>query len=458
MTVAANAERDSQQKRRFGLPVCFLPFVFLAAVGTFTRSVAEDIRWSIVHAGVLIDVPGKPPRSATTILIRGDRIAALRDGFVDAAVFDELRGAHYEVIDLRAYTVLPGLIDAHVHLSWNLQEPYWKEATTSLEAQTLIAVQNAARTLRAGFTTVRDLGSRGSSVHALRDAIDRGDLPGPRIVSAGAPLSIIGGHGDINGFRPEVDDLLSSEEAAVCTGADECARQVRLVAKRGAQVIKVMATGGILSQQSSGLDQHLSAVELRSIVDTAHALGLKVAAHAHGPQGILAAVHAGVDSIEHGTYIDDRGVSAMKRSATFMVPTLRATYALHQGLAEGRFTPQVAAKAHEILGGVIGQALRQARLGKVPIAFGTDAGVFPHGKNAEEFNLLVTLGGLSATDALVTATINAARLCGMEASIGTIEAGKYADLIAVHGDPYDDIRVLEDVAVVMKGGRVVSAP
>ena len=448
---------QSLETQRWTVRACAALLTLVLSAGTCAPAAAEDAQWTIVQAGRLIDVPGQPARSATTILIHADRIVALRDGIVDAAAFGESQGARSEIVNLRSYTVLPGLVDAHVHLSWNLQEPFWKEAVNSLEAQTLRAARNAARTLQAGFTTVRDLGSRGASVLAVRDAIDRGELPGPRIITAGAPISIVGGHGDINGFRPEVADVLSAAEAAVCTGADECARQVRLNAKRGAQVIKVMVTGGILSQESRGLDQHFSAAELRSIVDTAHAMGLTVAAHAHGPQGILAAVSAGVDSIEHGTFLDAAGVEAMQRSDVFLVPTLRAAHALHEGLAQGRFTSQVADKARQVLRTADGQALRRARLGRVQIAFGTDAAVFEHGRNAEEFNLLVTRGGLSATEALVTATVNAATLCGMAESVGTLEVGKYADLIAVGGDPYEDVRVLEQVAAVMKGGKLVIA-
>jgi imidazolonepropionase-like amidohydrolase len=424
-------------------------------LGTAVLAAQPRSEWTLVHAGTAIDVPGREPRKEVTILVRGDRIAAVRSGHLRPEQIPELEGASARLVDLGSWTVLPGLIDTHVHLSSDSGSRFWEATTRSPEHRAVSAVKNAARTLDAGFTTVRDLGSSGFSTHAVRDAIQRGDIPGPRILSSGPPISIIGGHGDINGFRPDVAEALAHEGTGVCTGPIECAAHVRENAKYGADVIKITATGGLLSQQSRGLDKHFTSEELGAVVRAAHDLGIKVAAHAHGPLGIRDAVLAGVDSIEHGSYLDEDGVRAMLDRRVYLVPTLRAGEELRYGIKEGRFSPVVEQKARAFLEKGFGAAVKRAHAAGIPIAFGTDAGVIEHGSNAQEFPLLVQLGGLSAREALVTATINAARLCGLEQEIGTLEPGKFADLIAVEGDPYHDVRVLERVRFVMKAGEIV---
>jgi imidazolonepropionase-like amidohydrolase len=313
-----------------------------AAPESTTRAAAEPAT-TVVHAGRVISVPGAPPRGATTIVIEGDRIAALRDGYVD------VNGAR--VIDLRTSTVLPGLIDAHVHLSGDPSGEYWMAVIREPAYAAAVAVKNAGITLRAGFTTVRDLGSRGmTTMHAIRDAIDDGIIDGPRVISAGASIAVVGGHGDTSGFAKHVlERVFPAEDTGVCTGPVECAQRVREASKYGADVIKITATGGVLSQQGRGLDQHFTDDELDAIVDAANRLGLKVAAHAHGPEGIKGAVRAGVASIDHGTFIDDEGVRLMAERGTWYVPTLLAFEGVREGLEEGRYTPVVAEKVRETL-------------------------------------------------------------------------------------------------------------
>jgi imidazolonepropionase-like amidohydrolase len=304
--------------------------------------------------------------------------------------------------------------------------------------------------LRAGFTTVRDLGSGMLNGFALRDAIEQGLIPGPRMLAAGQALSTIGGHGDVAGFRPEVMEALDGHNT--CTGAEQCAARVRELARLGADVIKFHATGGVLSQGDKGLGQAFTDAEMRSIIETAHNLGLKTAAHAHADAGIAAAVRAGVDSIEHGTFASAATIRLMKERGTVFVPTLMAFTGIRERLGKHVYTPIVEEKVRMTLGEV-GKAARLARAAGVPVIFGTDAGVYEHGRNAGEFAQLVDLVGMSPAEALAAATTGAARLLGLEGQIGRIAPGFSADLIAVGGDPLKDVRVLEHVDFVMVKGR-----
>lgn len=420
-----------------------------------TNTVQADV--ILVRAGHVIVDAAKPVLGPSTVVVRDARIVALVPGAPEPAqiVSDIKSGESVSVIDLSNKTVLPGLIDAHVHLSGEPGAPYWQEAILTDEYYSLIGAKNALITVRSGFTTVRDVGSGPNVSFALRDAIKNNLIPGPRILASGPPISIIGGHGDISGFRREVLDALSNHNT--CTGADQCAQRVREASRAGADVIKITATGGVLSQQARGLDQHFTKAELDAIMATAHGLGLKVAAHAHGPRGIESAALAGVDSIEHGTFADDAALKAMKQNGTYMVPTLMAFTGLNERVGKGIYTPQVDAKARAALS-KWGKALNIAHKMGIPIAFGTDAAVFEHGRNAEEFKLMIQYGGLTSREALATATTGAAKLLGVEKDVGTLEVGKSADIVAVEGDPIADITTLQHVKFVMVAGKMIPMP
>ena len=399
----------------------------------------------VVHAGRLIADPTRPAAGPSTITIVDGRIQSVTSGLNPPP-----QGAR--LIDMSGRTVLPGLIDAHVHLASDPGGEYWREAVEPDEWGVIVGVKNARATLRAGFTTVRDLGSAPQVGFTLRRGTQEGLIPGPRILSSGPAISIIGGHGDVSGFRPEVIEALSIGNT--CTGPQECAARVREASRAGADLIKITATGGVLSQQARGLEAHFSDEELRAIVATARSLGLQVAAHAHGARGIEAAARAGVNSIEHGTFADAAAIQAMDRSGTAFVPTLMAYTGIREGLAQNRYTPPVAAKVRETLE-LVGRAARAARATGVPVVFGTDAGVFEHGRNAQEFALLIELVGMTPAEALRSATTDAAQLLGLENEIGRIAPGFSADLIAVEGDPLADVRALERVDFVMVRGRIL---
>jgi imidazolonepropionase-like amidohydrolase len=291
------------------------------------------------------------------------------------------------------------------------------------------------------------------SGQAVRDAIDAGLAIGPRVLAAGKSISIIGGHADVSGFRPEVTEALST---GACTGAVECAARVRELSRAGADVIKFTATGGVLSQQNRGFGAHFTDEEMRAIVETAHTLGLRVAAHAHGARGVEAAARAGVDSIEHGTFVDDAAIKAIKASGAYLVPTLGPTIAYRERVGTGVYTPVVEEKIRIRLDAT-GKNIQAAHKAGIPIAFGTDAGVYDHGRNAEEFPLMIRYGGLSTQQALVSATRTAAELLGIAEETGTLEPGKAADIVVVSGDPLADITALQRVELVLARGRVVSA-
>lgn len=397
-----------------------------------------------IQAGRLITDAARPAQGPSTVIVENGRIVRIETGATSPA------GAI--VVDMRDKTVLPGLIDAHVHLTGDPGTPFWREAVDPDELAAIVGVKNAKMTAQAGFTTVRDLGAPGSSSFALRDAIKAGIVPGPRIVASGGALSIIGGHGDVSGFRPAVNAAL--DPGGTCTGADDCSAKVRESAKRGSDVIKITSTGGVLSQQGRGLEGHFDPVEIRAITSTAHRLGLKVAAHAHGARGIEDAARAGVDSIDHGTFADAGAVKAMKDNGTWMVPTLLALAGVRDRLGKNIYTPVVEVKARQAIA-QWGRALAAAHKAGVKIAFGTDAGVFEHGRNGEEAELMVTLGGMSPRDVLVSATTGAADLLNIAAETGTIEPGKSADIIAVDGDPLVDAKALTRVRYVMAMGRPV---
>jgi len=399
----------------------------------------------IVHAGHLLADPARPLQGPSTITITDGRITAVAPGLAPPPPSARL-------IDLSSRTVLPGLIDAHVHLMSVPGNPFWQEAVQTDDYLALVGAHNALTTVRAGFTTVRDLGSPGTAGFSLRRAIDEGLLPGPRMLVSGQALSTIGGHGDVAGFRPEVIAALDGHNT--CTGPEQCAARVRELARAGADVVKFHATGGVLSQGDRGLGQSFTDAEMRAIVDTAHALGLRVAAHAHADEGIAAAVRAGVDSIEHGTFASPATIQLMRQRGTTLVPTLMAFVGIRERLGRGIYTPLVESKVRMTLE-VVGRTARLAHQAGVPVVFGTDAGVYEHGRNAGEFAELVERAGLTPAEAIAAATTGAARLLGLDSEIGRIAPGFSADLIAVEGDPLADVRVLQHVGFVMVRGRVV---
>ena len=418
---------------------------FLIGVAALTLASTANAETIVIHAGRLITDASAPASGPSTITVTDGRIVSIEAGL--KRVGDGTR-----LIDLSTKTVLPGLIDSHVHLSSDPGGDYRDEAVSSDEYATMVGAKNARLTALAGFTTVRDLGSAPLVGYALRDATAKGLIPGPRILSAGPAISIIGGHGDVSGFRPEVNAALDGKNT--CTGADQCAARVRELSKAGSDVIKITATGGVLSQQGRGLGQHFTDAEMSAIVTTAHGLGLKVAAHAHGARGIEGAAKAGVDSIEHGTFADAAGLKIMKANGSYMVPTLMAFTGIRERLGKNIYTPTVEAKVRETLKSV-GLALKAARDMGVPIAFGTDSGVFEHGRNAQEFAQMVDLGGLTPAQAIATATTGAAKLLGLENQVGRIAIGYSADIIAVMGDPIANVRAVEKVDFVMVRGRVI---
>lgn len=431
-----------------------LALSMLALCAATPPSALADI--TVIRAGRVIADPREAPRGPSTLVIRDGRIVEILAGRDAKPATTPSAGEVLRELDLGERTVLPGFIDSHVHLTTTYGTPWWRDATRTDEYDVAVGLDNAARTARAGFTTVRDLGSSRLTMFAVRDAIRDGLAPGPRILASGPAISIQGGHGDVSGFRPDVNAALGSTTGGgnTCSGADDCARAVRELSHDGADVIKVTVTGGVLSLQSRGFDNHFTDAELNAIVQAAKLLGLRTAAHAHGARGVEAAARAGFDSVEHAGFGDEASMRAMKERGTWLVPTLSTSQAYRERIGTGFYAPQVEAKAK----------LRLAELGKsvviahrqgVKIAFGTDAGVYRHGVNANEFALLVQYGGLSPREALVSATVNAAELLGLASEIGTLAVGKSADIIALDGNPLDDIRATERVRFVMARGAVI---
>ncbi|HLY61075.1 MAG TPA: amidohydrolase family protein [Terriglobia bacterium] len=398
-----------------------------------------------VKAGRVLDVRSGKYLEHQIILIEGDRIKEIGpENQVQSRVPSGAR-----IIDLSQSTVLPGLIDAHTHLTFNVGQTSYRGLSVSIPREALIGAKNARITLEAGFTTVRNVHANGYADIALRDAINAGDVPGPRILASGPALSITGGHGDQNLLAPQ----FHAEGEGVANGIDGVMAKVRENIKYGADVIKFMATGGVLSEGDNPNFEQFSPEEMRAIVAEAHRLGRKVAAHAHGAQGIKDATLAGVDSIEHGSFINDEDIQLMKQRGTYLVPTLYLEDWLGENLEKFGLTPSMVAKAKMVLPAARRNEEHAIREG-VKIAFGTDSAVYPHGLNAHEFAVMVKLG-MSPLSAIQAATLNASDLLGWQDKVGTLESGKFADLIAVDGDPLQDVSLLENVKFVMKGGIVV---
>jgi imidazolonepropionase-like amidohydrolase len=398
---------------------------------------------TLIHAGELLAVPGQPPSRQMTVIIEGDRITGLQKGFAD------VEGA--TIIDLSDKFVLPGLMDMHVHLQGELG-PNNDRDTLKMSSQLMQmrSLHYARNTLMAGFTTVRDVGSSGQEMYAMRDAIERGWVDGPRIIAAGS-VGITGGHADISGVSPELMEQWTSVN--VCDGPFDCRRAARNVIKYGGDLIKITSTGGVMTQRATGTGQQMEMDELQEIVRSAARMGRKVASHAHEEDGIIAALEAGVASIEHGTYTGPRAIRLFKETGAYLVPTLLAGKTVATLAVEAEFmAPEVREKAVRVGNDMAGNFEKAHKAG-VKVAYGTDSGISPHGTNAEEAVLMVE-AGMSEMDVIVSATVNAADLIDMSESLGTIENGKHADIIAVDESPLKDIGELLDVDFVMKGGKV----
>ena len=417
-----------------------IAFLFLAVAAFGQAATPAAAKKVVVHAGQMLDVKTGRMMANQNIYVEGDKITRIEPGAAPTA-------AGWEVIDLGNATVLPGLIDCHVHLTMNPSFGY-QQLGVSEARETLIGAANARKTLMAGFTTVRNVGASGFTDVALRDAINDGDVPGPRMLVSGPPLSITGGHGDNNLLPWEYHK--SSD--GVADGVDGVQRKVRENIKYGADVIKFMASGGVLSKGDNPQASQYTLDEMKMIVSEAHRLGRKVASHAHGSQAILWATEAGVDSIEHGSYINDEDIAAMKQHGTYLVPTMYLQEWLLDNMQAIHLPEFLAMKAREVLPAAK-KNLAHALQSGVKVALGTDAAVYPHGLNAHEFNTMVE-AGLSPLASIQAGTVNAADLLGWSDKVGTIEAGKWADMVAVDGDPVKDVRTLENVKFVMKGGEV----
>ena len=416
-----------------------------------TSSTQVSDEWKIIHAGSLLSDAREEARIEQSVIVRNNLIIEVRDGYVEPG---EVGGtANARVIDLKNQFVMSGLIDSHTHIL-SQQEPNRREirVTRSSELSALMGVEYGMRTLRAGFTTIRNVGGDRNAIFALRDAIDQGIVMGPRIRASGQGITPTGGHGDGGGFR---DDIFPHPHSGVCDGVAECRKAVRTQVKYGADHIKYVATGGVLSMTATGIGQQFTDEEQIALVEAAHAMGRKVAAHAHGKIGMEAALRAGVDSIEHGSFLDAETADLFVATGAYLVPTLIAGHTVERIATEQPdfYVPEVRQKAIEV-GPIMKTALRTAYEKGVKIAFGTDAGVNDHGTNAYEA-VLMNEAGMPERAILISATINAAELIGITDITGTIEVGKDADIIAVGGNPLEDISTLLQPSYVMVRGNEV---
>jgi imidazolonepropionase-like amidohydrolase len=402
---------------------------------------------TIVHAGRLIDGVAKTPRERVSIVVEDGRIVEVVSGFATA-------GAGDEIVDLSDHTVLPGLMDMHTHLGYQLSRTSYMDEFVMNPTDVAIRSTHYARlTLMAGFTTVRDLGDDGMTTVSLRKAIAAGYAVGPRIYTAGKSLATTGGHADpTSGWcQPLAGDPGPRE--GVVSGVDDARKAVRQRYKDGADLIKITATGGVLSMATSGDNAQFTDDELEAIVATANDYGFVVAAHAHGSEGMLRAVNAGVASIEHGTYMTDEIMRAMKKKGTYYVPTILAGVTVAELSKEENYLPEVVRPKAAKIGPQIKGTFTKAYQADVKIAFGTDTGVSPHGENAREFELMVECG-MPPMEAIQAATMEAAKLLRVEDRLGSVEKGKIADLVAVKDNPLTNISTMKDVRFVMKDGVI----
>ncbi len=418
----------------------------IATAILFSTTIAAQVQ--VIHAGKLLAIPGEKPLTKQTIVVDEGKIIAVKKGFIAANKIDK----DAKLIDLSKSFVMPGLMDMHVHLQGELGPKNDSETLRLSDADVAMeSVHFAKKTLLAGFTTVRDLGAKPEQIYALRDGIKKGWITGPRIIAAGR-VSVTGGHLEADGMNPDILKLYTLE--TVCDGPYECRKATRKAIKFGADMIKIASTGGVLSDTTTGTGQQMADDELKEIVETAHALGRKVASHAHAAAGINAALRAGVDSIEHGSYANKESIKLFKKYGAYLVPTLLAGDTVVEMAKHSDFmSPAIKAKAIRVGSDMLKNFKNSYKAG-VKIAYGTDSGVSHHGDNAKEA-VLMAKAGMKNSDILKSATLNAADLINMSDSLGTIEAGKYADIIATDASPLKNIEELLDVDFVMKSGKVV---
>jgi imidazolonepropionase-like amidohydrolase len=418
-------------------------FSFLIALLFSSAAFAQK---TYIQCGKLIDGIADKPQTEVTIIVEGNRITDIQKGYTSG-------GASDKIIDLKNKTVMPGLIDCHVHLESQGSKNSIVEGFTFTDADIAYhAAVFAKRTLMAGFTTVRDLGGTGVNI-SLRKAVKQGLVDGPRIITAGRAISGSGGHMDPSvGFRDDVFNHKMGPDDGIADGRDELIKAVRLQFRRGSDVIKIASTGGVLDLSEEGSGAQMSVDEIKAVVETAKDYGLRVACHAHGAEGIKRAILGGVTSIEHGTFMNDEDFELAKKYSTYLVPTIIAGKSVADSAKiEGYFPPVIKRKAIEV-GTQIQATFGRAYKAGVKIAFGTDAGVYAHGKNATEFQYMVE-AGMPPMEAIKAATVNAADLLGMSNKIGSISKGKFADIVAVNGDPLADIKIMTHIAFIMKDGK-----
>ncbi|MCF2918141.1 amidohydrolase family protein [Pseudoalteromonas sp. Cn5-37] len=408
---------------------------------------------TLIHAGKVLVGTEQSVKEQQTLVIEGNKIAAIKAGYLTT---QQLGLSDADVFDLKNQMVLPGLIDMHVHVTFErdaTRNPH--QWVTEYEADyALRSLKYLKRTVNAGFTSVRDLGSSYQVIFPLKRAVERGDIVGPRIFAAGDMITPTGGHADMHGYRRDITKATEGGGLGVCDGADDCTRAVRDVIKSGADVIKITATGGVLSNTAAGVNQQFTDEELSAIVNTAHHLGRKVTAHAHGTEGIKAALRAGVDSIEHGSFLDKDTVKLFKKQDAYLVPTLLAGATVKEEVLNNPNMPKAIAEKVEFVAPKMEESFKLALKNKVNIAFGTDSGVSKHGDNAKEFELLVKYG-MTPKQAIKSATVEAAKLLGQSDNLGDLSVGKQADIISVNMNVLDNINELSQVQFVMKGGKVL---
>jgi len=427
-------------KFKLALCSCITFLVVAAPLNGQTQQEPRAGKRTLIRAGHLLDVKTGKASDAQTIIIVGESIQSIGlTSSVNPQPSDE-------IIDLGGMTVLPGLIDVHTHLTMNPDFDPFREVTSTNAKEAINGVVNARKTLMAGFTSVRNVGAGGFVDVDLRDAINSGQVAGPHMLVSGPAMGITGGHCDDNLLPFQYHNVGDG----VADGIAQVQHKVRENIKYGADVIKICATGGVLSKGDDPQASQYTLEEMQAIVIDAHRLGRKVAAHAHGAQGILWASEAGVDSIEHGSYVDDAAIAMMKKHGTYLVPTVY----LEDWQIENGHLPAFYHQKMVDVSAVAKQNLKHAMQSGVKIALGTDAAVYPHGLNAHELDVYVNQLGMAPLAALQTATINAADLLGWTAKTGTLEPGKWADIIAVEKNPLDDVRTLQDVKFVMKAGVV----